>query len=459
MSKTDLLREIPKVDAILSCKELCCYEGTKITESVRAVINKLRENILNDKLTEIPTLENIITDVISHIDETKKHSLRPVINATGIILHTNLGRACLSENALAAIESVACGYSTLEYDLEKGKRGSRHDHVEKLLCKITGAQAAMAVNNNAAAVLLVLSAMTKGKEVIVSRGELVEIGGSFRVPEVMQMGGAILKEVGTTNKTHLFDYANAIGENTGALLKVHTSNYRIFGFTEAVPLKDLIPLGKAHNIPVIEDLGSGLLIPPERFNLPNEPYVLESVKNGADVVTFSGDKLLGGPQAGIIVGKKEYIETIKKHQLARALRIDKLTLAALEATLMAYCDEENAIKEIPVLNMLSMSFDELLLKAQMLSAEFERFNIEADVIEDEGQVGGGSVPDKTLSSYGVAIKTDVSLLKLEEALRLGKNPIVGHISHDKFILNVLTLKESDFSLIANAVDIALKECL
>ncbi len=460
MANKNLLRDIPKVDVVLAHKELSEYDSVLLTETVREILDDIRKGVLDGFLEQLPTLDEIAKKVKSKLEEKETPSLRPVFNATGIILHTNLGRACLSDKALKAVSSVACGYSTLEYDLERGRRGSRHDHVESLICKITNAEAAMVVNNNAAAVLIVLSALTKGKEVIVSRGELVEIGGSFRVPEVMEQGGAILKEVGTTNKTHLFDYKNAVNENTGAFLKVHTSNYRIFGFTESVSLDEMVKLGRELNIPVIEDLGSGFLVSPKLFGLDDEPFVIDSVRSGADIVTFSGDKLLGGPQAGIVVGKKEMVEKIKKHPLARAMRIDKLTLSALEATLRSYLSEDEALKDIPVLNMLSMTPEKLEKKAEKFKEVLAKYNVECSVVPDEGQVGGGSVPANMLPSFGVAVNTKgVSLQKLEERLRFGENPVVGHITKNNFILNVLTVRERDFDTIAKKVGETLKECM
>lgn len=453
--QNDLMRNIPKVDALCA---LPCFDdvpAAALTESVRAVLSGLRDELQSGAVTEIPGVDELSERVLRAVEQNAIPSLRPVINATGVVLHTNLGRACLSDAAAKAAASVAASYSTLEYDAERGERGSRYSHVERLICRLTGAESAIAVNNNAAAVLLILSAMTKGKEVVISRGELVEIGGSFRVPEVMEQGGCILREVGATNKTHLADYENAINDATGALLKVHTSNYRIVGFSESVPLSELVELGRRHRLPVIEDLGSGALLPLERFGITGEPCVQGSVAAGADVICFSGDKLLGGPQAGIIIGKKKHIETLKKHPLMRAFRIDKLTLAALEATLRAYLDERGAVSELPVLRMLAATADELREKAKKLIkllAELPREDAKTELIPSEGQVGGGSVPHQALPSWAVAIEPlKISVDELETRLRLGNPAVIGRINRGLLLLDARTLFERDFPVIARAV--------
>ncbi|KKL84947.1 hypothetical protein LCGC14_1959650 [marine sediment metagenome] len=310
--------------------------------------------------------------IIQKVRERAEHAIHPnlvtTINATGVVIHTNLGRSPLLPDAVENLLTIAKKYSNLEFDLTKGMRGSRYSCIEEILCEISGAEAAMAVNNNAGAVLLCLDTIAKGKKVIVSRGELIEIGGSFRIPDIMAKSGGILKEVGTTNRTHLKDYKNAIEDNTGLLLKVHTSNYSVVGFSAAVTLKELVALGKTHHIPVMEDLGSGTFIDFSKYGMIKEPTIQESVATGVDVVTFSGDKLLGGPQAGIILGKKDMLHTIKKNPLTRALRIDKLTLAALESTVSAYRDENRAIETIPTLKMLTMSFKTIETKAAAMSS-------------------------------------------------------------------------------------------
>ena len=353
----ELLRAIPKVTELYDLPEVSDlrehYASSSVTEWIRTVLEQLRSAILSGEVTTLPTLEELGDRICRVAARESLPSLRPVINATGVILHTNLGRGCLSDRAADAVYDIARGYSTLEYNVEAGHRGSRHDHVEKLLCRLTGAESAMVVNNNAAAVMLILSTLAQGGEVITSRGELVEIGGSFRVPDIMELCGCHLREVGTTNKTHLSDYERAIGEQTRALLKVHTSNYRIVGFTESLPLSDIVALGCRTGLPVVEDLGSGSLVDLEHYGIHDEPTVQNSIRAGVDVVSFSGDKLLGGPQAGIILGKKPYIDRMKRHPLARAIRVDKMTIAALWATLTTYQDLHRAEQEIPTLAMLA----------------------------------------------------------------------------------------------------------
>jgi L-seryl-tRNA(Ser) seleniumtransferase len=348
---------------------------------------------------------------------------------------------------------AAANYSTLEYNLDEGTRGSRHEHIETLLKKITGAEAAMAVNNNAAAVLLCLSALTAGKDVIVSRGELVEIGGSFRVPEIMEQSGAHLLEVGTTNKTHLWDYENAINENTAALMKVHTSNYKIFGFTQEVESEELVELGRKLHLPVIEDLGSGVLLDLSKYGFPYEPTVQSAVKAGMDVVTFSGDKMLGGPQAGIIVGKKEYIEKIKKNQLTRALRIDKMTLAALEGTLKYYMDEEAAVKNLPTLYMILSPKEEHKKRAQRLKNRLQKsiegLDIKLDM--DYSMVGGGSMPTEKISTYVLKIKSSTkSIEHIDKSLRSNTTPIIVRIYNNEIIMDIRTIFDKDFDTIVEA---------
>ena len=437
---SQLLRKIPKVDELLrlpELSELSCPH-TVLTESVRETIDRVRQQILSG---EQPSLEaeQLCRQVLALVHKKTTMSLRPVINATGIVLHTNLGRARLSDAAVEAIHSVAQDYNTLEYNLEKGSRGSRYSHVEKLIAKLTGTEAAMVVNNNAAAVMLVLSTMTKGKEVITSRGELVEIGGAFRVPEIMQQSGGTLVEVGTTNKTHLSDYQNAITENTGALLKVHTSNFKIMGFCEEVSLEEMVELGHQHDIPVIYDLGSGAMVRLSDYGIQDEPNVLDSVKSGADIISFSGDKLLGGPQAGIIIGRREYIEAMKKNPLTRAFRIDKLTLAALEATLREYLDPQEVIHRNPT----------LLEALQKVCDGSYRVTL----TEDFGQVGGGSVPTQMIRSSVVAVEpTRISLDLLETRLREHDPlPVIARISKDRLLLDVRTIESRHFDYVAQSI--------
>ena len=413
--------------------------------------------MLSGEKKEVPEAGEICASIRARAEEAELPSLRGVINATGVVLHTNLGRACLSERAVRAVEDVARGYSTLEYDVAGGCRGSRHSHVEDLLCRLTGAESAMVVNNNAAAVLLILSEIGCGGEVAASRGELVEIGGSFRIPEIMMQCGCTLREVGATNKTHLHDYERAIGEQTRALLKVHTSNYRIVGFTESVPREELAEIAHGHGLPLIEDLGSGAIVDLEPFGIRGEPTVQRSLHAGVDVASFSGDKLLGGPQAGLIVGKRKYIERIKKHPLARALRLDKMTLAALHATLSAYLDAEIAVREIPTLAMLSASEDKLHAKALRLQKALADTGVSSQLVWTGDAVGGGSAPAQELTGWAVAIEPGrLSVDELEEKLRLRAKPIVARIHRRQYLLCVRTIREEDFAEIAAAAAEAIR---
>ena len=455
MEQQDMLRAIPKVDELLGMEPLQALAGQMpapaLREAVREELEALRRRILAGDIDHIPNREDLCAAVCRRAREASLPSLRGVVNGTGVTLHTNLGRACLSRRAVEAVVGVAGGYSTLEYDVDAGRRGSRHSHVEALLCAVTGAEGAMVVNNNAAAVLLILSALGKGGEVITSRGELVEIGGSFRVPDIMVQCGCALREVGTTNKTHLSDYEGAITPETRALLKVHTSNYKIMGFTESVPLAELVALGRERGLPVIEDLGSGSLVDLEQFGIHGEPTVQQSVQAGVDIISFSGDKLLGGPQAGIIIGRKDYIETLKKHPLARALRVDKMTLAALRETLYAYTDPAMAVREIPTLAMLAVPEHVLREKAELLCRALADRGVTARTVPTQDQVGGGSVPTQLLPAWAVAIDPGrLTVDGLEAALRRRERPIIGRITHEQYLLDTRTLWESDFDYIAEA---------
>ena len=455
MDHKHLLRSLPKVDEVLRQPALAAQElpQSVVTDLVREHIDCLRRRVLESELQVLPSMEALCEDICRAAKAAAKPSLRPVINATGITLHTNLGRACLSEKAVQAAAAAARRYSTLEYDLESGQRGSRYSHVEKLLCRITGAEAAMVVNNNAAAVLLILSALGKGGQVITSRGELVEIGGSFRIPEIMEQCGCSLREVGATNKTHLRDYEKAICEDTRALLKVHTSNFRIMGFTESVSLQELVALGQETGLPVIEDLGSGCFFDLETLGIHDEPTVMNSVKAGVDIISFSGDKLLGGPQAGVILCKEKWIKTLKSHPLTRAMRVDKMTLAALEATLDTYLDPEKARKEIPTIRMLAVDPALLKLRAENLYEKLTALGVTCQVIPEQDQVGGGSVPTQLLPTWAVAVDPqNVTVDRLEERLRRQSDiPIIGRIVKDRYLLDTRTLWEEDFDYIAGAV--------
>ena len=452
----ELLRRLPKVDELLQeeaiKRQLDSSMRVLVLDSLRETIDSYRKAILNDEIESL-TKEEVIIDSIKLLSKKNSPNLRKVINATGTVVHTNLGRSILSKDAIEKVINVAENYNNLEYDIEKGKRGSRYSHIEDITMRITGAEAAMVVNNNAAAVMLVIDTLCRGKEAIVSRGQLVEIGGSFRVPEVMKFGGAKLVEVGTTNRTHLYDYEDNISENTGVLLKVHTSNFKIMGFTEEVAIEDLVKLGNEKDIPVVEDIGSGVLIDYSKYGFVYEPTVQESIKKGIDVVTFSGDKMLGGPQAGIIVGKKKYIDRMKKNQLTRALRIDKMTLAALEGTLQHYLEEAEAIKNIPTLNMLLCSREELKKRAQKLKRKLQnktdKFTFTID--NDYSMVGGGSMPTEKMETYVIKIKSESFMTpQIEEALRMNEVAIIARISNNEVIMDVRTLFQKDYEIIVEA---------
>ena len=466
MNKKELFKMLPSVDEVLSQKEIEelieKYPRSIVLESIREVIDKNRQTIVAIKTEEEAekfslTIEKVIEETERKARDNYALSLKKVINGTGTVLHTNLGRSLISEKIKDEIWTAASRYSNLEYDLEKGERGSRYVHLTDMIKRLTGAEDVLVVNNNAAAVMLVLSTMAKGGEAIVSRGELVEVGGSFRIPSVMALSGADLVEIGATNKTHLKDYEDAITENTRALMKVHTSNYRIMGFTESISVAELVELGKKHNLPVIEDLGSGVFIDLSKYGLEYEPTVLDSINRGADIVTFSGDKMLGGAQAGIIVGKKKYISAMKKNQLTRALRVDKLTICALEATLRMYLDEEEAVKNIPTLNMITMPMEELERKANLLYAEIEKLNLDADVHIEEclSQVGGGSMPLETMKSRGIAITpNNMNVSTLERKLRLSDSHIIARVYDNKYVLDVRTIFEDEFVDVANELKLA-----
>lgn len=453
----NLFKLIPKVDEILELDEIKLIQDIPrkiILESIRIELDKIRLEIKNGNLDEVILEKRIngISDVVKKTAIEKREShLKRVINATGTVVHTNLGRSLLSRRAAEKLVEVAYNYSNLEYNLEKGERGSRYSHVEDLICSITGAESALVVNNNASAVMLILSAIAKEKEVIVSRGELVEIGGSFRIPEVMSQSGATLVEVGATNKTHLKDYENAITENTAALMKVHTSNYRIMGFTQAIELSDMVELAHSRNIPAIEDIGSGVLIDLSKYGLEHEPTVQESIKAGIDILSFSGDKLLGGPQAGIIIGKKEYIQKMKKHPLNRAIRIDKFTVAALEETLKSYIDEETAINEIPTLNMITMPMERLIKKAELLHDNLSCIKeyAEYSIGDSFSQVGGGAMPLSQIPTKTIELSPKyISVNELENRLRMQKTPLIVRIGQEKIIIDVRTLLDEEIIEVA-----------
>ncbi|MFH1020426.1 MAG: L-seryl-tRNA(Sec) selenium transferase [Pseudomonadota bacterium] len=454
-----LLKAIPKVDEFLSwvAEEPTGAPSRLVKSVVRELLDSVRRDLLQGVAVQPGDLrrEVLLPRLRTLLATRLRPNFRTVINGTGVVVHTNLGRSLLPEAAMESLLAVGSRYANLELDLATGKRGSRYSLVEDLLCELTGAEAGLVVNNNAAAVMLVLDTLAKGREVIVSRGQLVEIGGSFRIPEVMSRTGAKLVEVGATNRTHLGDYEEAITEETALLLKVHTSNYRIIGFTSEVSLAELAGLAARHNLPVMEDLGSGCLVDLSRFGLAKEPTVGEVIRGGVDVVTFSGDKLLGGPQAGLIVGKKEIIEQIKANPMNRALRIDKFTLAGLEAVLRLYFDEEKAIAAIPTLAMLAMPLGVIDRRAKRLCRLISKALSPVCRVEIKGiasMVGGGSLPEQPLPSRGVSLAPmDRSVNELEKSLRELLLPVLGRIEDDRLLLDMRTVADKEIPLLANCL--------
>lgn len=468
MNKKELFSNLPSVDEVIGNKEienlLKEYPRNLVVEFTRESIENKRKEII--ELSDISNgfhidIKNIIEYIVNKTKLEYSLSLKKVINGTGTVIHTNLGRSLLSEEIKDEVWKLSSKYSNLEYNLEQGERGSRYSHITDIIKRLTNAEDVLIVNNNAAAVLLVLNTLSKDGEAIVSRGELVEVGGSFRIPSIMELSGAKLIEVGSTNKTHLLDYEECINENTKVLMKVHTSNYKIMGFTESVSIDKLSSLGDKYNIPVVEDLGSGVLIDLSKYGLSYEPTVLESIEKGIDVVTFSGDKLLGGPQSGIIVGKKKYIDKMKKNQLTRALRVDKLTISALEATLRMYLDEEKAIKNIPTLKMLTYKIEELEEKAIRLFNKISNLNLDINIKIEDGfsQVGGGSMPIEVMKTKVISIvPNNLSVSKLERQMRLSDNHIIGKIYNNKYILDIRTIFEDEFDIIANEIRHIIGKC-
>lgn len=456
-----LLRMIPGVDRILEMvntePDMDKIPRNVVTRSVRRVVGQVREEIFQKdiEVSEKHTSPDyILKQVRKQIQKSIAPKLVPLVNATGVVVHTNLGRSILAADALENLLKINTRYSNLEFDLAKGKRGSRYAVVEDILCEVSGAESAMVVNNNASAVLLCLDTFAREMEVIVSRGELVEIGGSFRIPDVMAKGGAILKEVGTTNRTHSRDYEHAISDKTAILLKVHTSNYSIIGFTAQVSLDELVEIGGSHGIAVMEDLGSGTFIDFSKFGLAKEPTVQESVATGADIITFSGDKLLGGPQAGIIVGKNAMIDKIKKNPLNRALRIDKMTLAALESTIRLYRHPEQAIQQIPTLNMILMPVSRIEEKATCLLDIFNKLAIpelSVQMMDLTSRAGGGSLPSLKLPSKGIGVKINTMTINaLERFMRRNSPPVIGRIEDDLFVMDLRTVQSDELEIIGTA---------
>ena len=455
----NLYSMIPKVDQILENQliiELISNNSKKlIMESIHEELNLIREFISNGA-TESEVLErinSIFSNIKNNVENRIKYNLKCVINATGVVIHTNLGRSVLTSEILDNMCTIAINYSNLEYDLENGERGSRYSHLKNIIKKITGAEDCLVVNNNAAAVMLILSTIAKGKNVVTSRGELVEIGGAFRIPDVCRESGAELKEVGTTNKTHISDYENAIDENTAAIFKVHQSNFKIVGFTESVSSIELKLLKKKYNLPIIEDLGSGVLIDLSKYGLIYEPTVQDCINNGIDIVSFSGDKLLGGVQAGIIVGRKKYIDLMKKNQLTRALRVDKFTISALEVLFSYYIDENIAINKIPTLRMLTISTSKLYDKAKKFLSVLKTVKgYEFDIVDIYSEVGAGSLPTQKLPSKAIKVSSSVyNDTILEEKLRKNHIPIITRISKGNLLMDVRTIFENEFEIIAEAL--------
>lgn len=443
------LRGLPSVQRLLeqATSLIAAHGHTAVTQALREGLEKIRAA----PPAPLPTAEHIVAAAAARLRAASQPVLRRVINATGIVLHTNLGRTPLAEAAIAAMADAARGYTNLEFDLASGQRGARLGNVEPLLCELTGAEAALVVNNNAAAVLLALSASAAGGDVIVSRGELVEIGGGFRVPDVIVQGGARLVEIGTTNKTRLADYRAAVTPNTRALLKIHQSNFRVIGFTETTPLATLAPLAREHGILLIEDLGSGTILPLEPFGRPHEPTVAQSIAAGADLVTFSGDKLLGGPQAGIIVGSKAAIAPLRRHPLLRALRIDKVSLAALEATLRLLRNPVAAARDLPVLRMLAQSADILQARAKCL-AQAVADVADVQIAPSQAFAGGGALPTDAIASVAVSLALpNRSAQDVAHRLRNHRPAIVGRIAEDRLVLDMLTLSDAEAEEIAQAI--------
>lgn len=440
------LRDLPGIDELLRAAPALVSEHGReaVVRALRQAVDEARQAVRAG--APVPSEAALITSAAALLAQAARPTLRPAINATGVILHTNLGRAPLSAEALAALVAVGEGYSTLEYDLDAGTRGKRDQHAERLLTEVTGAEAGMVVNNNAAGVLLALTALAQGHEAIISRGQLVEIGGSFRVPDVMAQSGAVMVEVGTTNRTRLSDYADAITERTACIVRAHASNFRVIGFTEAVPLTDLAALAHQHGLLLLDDLGSGALLDTAQFGLSHEPMPQESLAAGADLVLFSGDKLLGGPQAGIIIGRADLIQTLKRHPLARAIRADKLALAALVATLTHYARGE-ALEKIPVWRMISLSPEAIRARAEAWAAA-----VPGEVVPAESTVGGGSLPGDTLPTWAFAPRV-AQPNAAAARLRAADPPVIARVADDRLLLDPRTvLPEEDALVIA-----ALKE--
>jgi L-seryl-tRNA(Ser) seleniumtransferase len=438
------LRELPSIQQLLQTPQathLIDIYGRPLTlDALRSILDEARAHFKTKPATGLPSTEVILTQAESHLTAWTMPTLHPVINATGVILHTNLGRAPLSKATIAAMQEVAENYSTLEYDLEKGQRGSRLIHAESILQKFTGAEAAVVVNNNASAVLLVLSAVANKKRVVISRTQLVEIGGGFRVPDVMKQSGAKLVEVGTTNKVRLSDYKEAFENPTALVMRAHRSNFKIVGFTEEPELKEIVNVAHQAGVAVVDDLGSGALLDTAKYGFAHEPTVQESLAAGVDLVCFSGDKLLGGPQAGIILGKKDLIDKIKKHPLARAVRADKTCLAGITATLLHYLKDE-AEREIPIWKMMSLTLDHLKVRAEAWRDELRQ----GEVIKSESTLGGGSLPEECISTYVLALHVK-SPDKFLKKLRERRPPVIARVENDTILFDPRTVLNDEILL-------------
>jgi L-seryl-tRNA(Ser) seleniumtransferase len=461
MNQTDKLRRLPSVDRLLGEERVraavAAYGRSATVDALRDALDEARAAVLAG--AEVPDAEALAVRAEARLRAQLAPTLRPVINATGVIIHTNLGRAPLSPAALRAMEGVSRGYSTLEYDLEAGRRGQRALHAERLLCTLTGAEAALVVNNNAGAVLLALTGLAQGRGSVISRGQLVEIGGGFRVPDVMAQSGTRLIEVGTTNRTHRRDYARALAEHEDAalILRAHHSNFRVVGFTTEPDLPELVALGAEAGVPVVDDLGSGALLDTAPFGLAHEPMVQESVAAGAAVVCFSGDKLLGGPQAGILVGRAAFVEPLKRHPLARALRADKLCLAGLQATLLHYLRDE-APTQVPVWRMIAAPSAEVERRARAWRRRLEEVGMAADVVDGTSTVGGGSLPGETLPTRLLALRVG-GPDRLAEALRGADPPVIARIVEDRLVLDPRTVLPEDDAVVADTLIAVVEEVL
>ena len=460
-----LFNAIPKVDKVLALPQvnslLAGYPRRVVIMAVRSALDLLRKSAIQGRLNECPGEDELSALVRSELDRLNSSSLSRLVNGTGVVIHTNLGRSLLAASACDQIASVARHYTNLEIDIATGERGERYSHVEGILCELTGAEAAIVVNNNAAAVLLALSGVAAGREVLVSRGELVEIGGAFRIPDVMRQSGAVMREIGTTNRTHLRDYESALSPDTALLLKVHTSNYAVVGFTAEVDVEDLVKLGRQQGIPVMADIGSGSLLDLSAYGISGEKTVGDYVKSGADIITFSGDKMLGGPQGGIILGKREIVSCLRRHPLLRAIRVDKLTLAGLEATLMLYRDERQAVAEIPTLRMLTVQSSELRTKGRKLIRRLRArvpSTIRLSMEDGHSQVGGGSLPLLQLPTCLISVEADgYSSQQIDVLFRGSRVPVMGRISRDRYLLDLRTLQEDDLPALAESMKLLCNE--